>query len=103
LRLDLAEKLLSAAHEARVRANGRSFVLDPALAVSMGLETKAYALLLRLGGFSARVPRALPEGAFGPPLPPLWRWRPLRRDAEPVQAVPPRASGAFAALAELVR
>jgi len=48
--------------------------------------------------------RALADGAFGPPAPPLWDWRPPRRAAENAPApmrTPP--AGAFAALAELIR
>ncbi|MDE2437217.1 MAG: helicase [Sphingomonadales bacterium] len=103
MRIDLCEKLLRDAHGARVAAQGKPFALDPALAVSTGLSTLSYAFLLRLGGFTASVPRPLAAGAFGPPRPPLWRWRPRRRavEAEPVQNAQP--GGAFAALAELVR
>jgi ATP-dependent RNA helicase SUPV3L1/SUV3 len=103
LRIDIAEKLLRAAHEARVAAKGRSFVIDPALAISTGLTTLAYAQLLRLGGFQANTSRALPEGAFGPPVPPRWQWRPPRREAEVAQPAPRRRDGAFAGLADLVR
>jgi ATP-dependent RNA helicase SUPV3L1/SUV3 len=103
LRLDIAEKLLRGAHEARVAAKGRSFVLDPALAVSTGLATPAYAQLLRLGGFQPSVPRALPAGAFGPPVPPRWRWQPPRRESEATKPVAIQAEGAFASLADLVR
>jgi len=108
IRLDMAEKLLHAAHQVRVRAGhkrtrARDFVLDPALAVSMGLGTPAYAHLLRLGGFQAIPPRPLPEGAFGPPALPRWRWRPPRRQAaEPRPAALPPNS-AFAALAGMIR
>jgi ATP-dependent RNA helicase SUPV3L1/SUV3 len=104
LRLDMAEKLVHAAHAARVAAGRRPLVLDPARAVSTGLTTLSYAHLLRLAGFRAQVPRQLPDGAFGPASPVTWRWRPARHEtaAEQVRpALPP--SGAFAALAELVR
>lgn len=103
VRLDMAEKLLHAAHAVRVAARGKPFVIDPALAVSTGLATAAYAQLLRLAGFHAIMPRALPAGAFGPPMPPKWRWRPIRRETESERPAPPPATGAFAALAELVR
>ena len=105
LRLDLAEKLLRLTHDARVAAKGRPFVIDPALAISTGLATAGFAQLLRLAGFSAAVPRPLPAGAFGPPRPPLWRWRPSPRE-QSVQIAPlppPPAGSAFAALAGLVR
>lgn len=79
LRLDMAEKLLRAAHSARVGAGRPSFPIDPALATSMGLLPENFNLLLRLGGFQPAFAQALPEGAFGPPMPTLWRWRPPRR------------------------
>lgn len=105
VRLDIAEKLLRAAHDARVAAKGKPFVIDPALAISTGLSTASFAQLLRLAGFNAAMPKALADGAYGPPQPPRWRWRPLRRSepaALPV-ALPPRPGNAFAALADLVR
>ena len=105
VRLDIAEKLLRAAHEARVAGKGRPFVIDPALAVSTGLATISYAYLLRLAGFSATPARILPQGTFGPPQPARWRWRAPRRDSDRRAATPPspRPDSAFAALAELVR
>ena len=103
LRIDLAEKLLCAAHEARVAARGKSFVLDPALAISTGLATPAYAQLLRLAGFHANMPRPLPEGAFGPPVPPRWTWRPPRREVQARDRTPVNPDSAFAALAALVK
>ncbi|HCF24150.1 MULTISPECIES: helicase-related protein [unclassified Novosphingobium] len=105
LRLDIAEKLLRAAHEARVNAKGRPFTIDPALAISTGLATVSYAQLLRLAGFNASVPRPLREGAFGPPQPASWRWRPVRREPSPPSPAPPPPDpgNAFAALATLVR
>jgi len=104
IRLDMAEKLLRAAHGTRVAAGGKTFVIDPALAISTGLATPNFARLLRLGGFQPSVPRPLREGAFGPPAPSRWRWRPPRRESEAAKAPPPvAATGAFAALAELVR
>ena len=100
LRLDLAEKLLRAAHDARVAAKGKTFVIDPALAISTGLATPAYALLLRLGGFKPIMPRPLRTGQFGPAAPPRWRWQPARReDNAPPAAVPaPRTGNVFAEL-----
>lgn len=102
LRVDIAEKLLHGAHEARVKAKGKSFVIDPALAISTGLATTAYAQLLRQGGFHAAVHRSLPDGAQGPPVPPRWRWRPPRREEEAAPPVKPAGESAFAALAALV-
>ncbi|WP_296675224.1 helicase-related protein [Novosphingobium sp.] len=103
IRFDVAEKLLRAAHAARVAASGRAFVIDPAMAISTGLSTLTYAQLLRFGGFIASVPRPLDAKAYGPPRPPQWRWRPVRRApiVAAVRAV--TAGGAFAALADLVR
>lgn len=103
LRIDLAERLLRDAHEKRVATPGRPFRLDPALAISMGLTTLSFARLLRLGGFHPLVPRPLGEGEHGPVQPPRWRWRPTRRSTPDAQAPAPPASGAFAALAALVK
>lgn len=105
LRLDMAEKLLREAHDARSR-DKRSFTLDPARAVSMGLTTSSYARLLRLGGFQALLPRALEDGAFGPPAPVYWRWRPVRRQTQVAAPAPvhknTKPEGAFAALAQIM-
>ena len=103
VRIDMAEKLLCAAHGARVAAGSRSFVIDPALAVSMGLAAAAYGQLYRLGGFSPRFVKPLAEGASGPPALPQWRWRPLRRQSEKPLPASPAPGSAFAALAQLVR
>jgi ATP-dependent RNA helicase SUPV3L1/SUV3 len=101
LRLDIAEKLLREAHAARIAAGHASFALEPARAISMGLTTQSYSRLLGLGGFQPIMPRPLAPGAFGPPAPLAWRWRP-RRQVEPPPASA-RRDNAFAALAELVR
>jgi len=107
LRIDLAEKLLREAHALRMAAGRRAFVLDPALATSMGLATASYAALLRLAGFKPIMPRPLRTGAFGPPAPVIWRWHPQRphqrSERAESPALRPPAQGAFAALAELVR
>ena len=106
LRVDMAEKLLREAHAARIAAGRKAAVLDPARAVSMGLTTRSYARLLRAAGFQPLVPRPLAEGAFGPPVPLRWRWRPPRRaSGHPSHDPAPRTgpASAFAALAELVR
>ena len=131
LRIDMAEKLLREAHGRRA-ATGKSamFKVDPALARSMGLTTEGHVQLLRQGGFLAYAPQALAEGAFGPPAPINWRWRPphLRQQAAakpgpadaaaenrgnrkrsaPAKAADrapaaPAGGGAFAALAGLLR
>ena len=104
LRVDMAEKLLRAAHDTRIAARARRFYLDPALARSMGLTTASYAALLRAGGFRVIMPRLLAESASGPPAPPLWEWRPPRVEPAREPRLPARTGeGAFAALAELMR
>ena len=101
LRVDLAEKLLRAAHAKRVTAPRRRYALDPALAVSMGLSTAGYAALLRIAGFEVRVRQPLASAQFGPPAPPLWQWRPPRvRVPGPPPTPPQPARSAFAALTE---
>lgn len=104
IRVDLAEKLLQTAHRRRIAAAGRRYDLDPALARSMGLTTAGFSALLRAAGFQVHMARGLPDGAFGPPAPPLWDWRPPRPPPAGA-ALPSRvpATGAFAALAELIR
>ncbi len=102
LRVDLAEKLLHAAHRVRIGSGRRRFYLDPALARSMGLCTASFAALLRLGGFRVFMGRMLAPGMHGPPAPPLWKWRPARPDPAPRQAQAVNPDGAFAALAELI-
>jgi ATP-dependent RNA helicase SUPV3L1/SUV3 len=99
LRIDRADVLLREAHSRRVAAGRRAFVLDPAPALTIGLTTASYALLLRLAGFRPIMPRTLAANMFGPPVPLLWRWQPARH--EPALALPP-SDGAFAALARLV-
>ena len=104
LRLDLAEKLLRAAHDARTagtdKSTSKTFVIDPAVAISTGLTTPAYALLLRLGGFKPSMPQPLRSGQFGPAAPPRWRWQPLRREdnVPPAAAPAPRTGNVFAEL-----
>jgi ATP-dependent RNA helicase SUPV3L1/SUV3 len=102
MRIDMAEKLLRSAHEARVAAGSKAFVLNPVRAISTGLTTASYAGLLRLGGFRASVPPALDEGQFGPPRPLLWRWQPPRRTV-PAAIEPPLARAAGNVFAELLR
>jgi len=105
IRVDLAEKLFRAAHEARERGGGRLFRLDPALATSMGLAPENAARLLRDAGFRTGEARKLADGAFGPPAPALWSWRPPRKDRAPERGDgrPGPPSGAFSGLAELLR
>ncbi|HET9628901.1 MAG TPA: hypothetical protein VFP14_05395, partial [Novosphingobium sp.] len=92
------------------------------LARSMGFAVESHVQLLRVAGFLAYAPQALAAGAFGPPAPTNWRWRPPRprqaAAAEPTMGArpakghrpaqsalepkaAPAAAGAFAALAAL--
>ncbi|WP_421851331.1 helicase-related protein [Novosphingobium sp.] len=104
IRVDMAEKLLQAAHRRRIGAAGKRYPLDPALARSMGLATAGYAALLRAAGFRVHMARLLADTAHGPPAPPMWDWRPPRSVPERTAATrPPPPHGAFAALAELIR
>ncbi len=102
LRVDLAERLIRAAHDTRLASKDRDVVLDPALAISMGLSAASYARLLRLAGFQVGAGSPLATGAHGPPAPPRWRWRPPRHAAASPSAAPRPTAGAFAALAELI-
>lgn len=102
IRVDMAEKLINAAHQTRTAARGRRFFLDPSLARSMGLATAGYAALLRAAGFRVIMPRPLPQGASGPPAPPLWEWRPARPTAAAAVVSPVPATNAFAQLAALI-
>jgi len=104
IRIDMAEKLFRAAHDQR--GNGRKpFTVNQALATSMGLNNKNFRALMRDAGFRSRDARKLPAGAFGPPAQETWGWRPPRKDRAPDRGKPsrPAPTGAFAALAELVR
>ena len=110
IRVDLAEKIFRAAHAARaIGQKGdrrRRFPLDLALATSIGLAPDSILRLLGQAGFRVQRARPLAEGAFGPPRPDLWEWRPAHiRQPRPAQAPgqPPREGNAFAALAGLVR
>jgi len=103
LRIDMAEKLLSAAHGLRTVGPARGIVLDPAVAVSMGLSTSSYTQLLRLGGFQPGTARSLRKGEFGPPKPLRWRWQPPRRGPQKAELPPVIASDSpFAALAGML-
>jgi ATP-dependent RNA helicase SUPV3L1/SUV3 len=101
----MAEKLFRAAHEARAKPPGRSFALDPALATSMGLKEENFLRLILEAGFRRAAPRALAEGALGPPAPARWSWQPPRKDEPPRRGARPELSqhNVFAALADLVR
>lgn len=86
IRADLAEKILRAAFDARAKATPDSgkgkpptrFRLDTALAISIGLEADNIPRLLGSAGFKCFAARKLAEGAFGPPAPDMWSWRPRR-------------------------
>ncbi len=85
IRVDLAEKILRAAFEARAvvtaahpKERNLAFRLDLSLAVSVGLEVENARRLLGSAGFRCDRARTLVEGAFGPPAPDRWHWRPRR-------------------------
>ncbi|NKJ00076.1 helicase-related protein [Novosphingobium sp. SG707] len=108
LRIDRADRLLREAHARRKAASGKggktAFSLDPGEAVKIGLSTRAYAHLLRLGGFRPIMPRVLPPEIHGPPAPLVWRWHPPRRETEAStrQQAAMDVDSPFAALASLV-
>ncbi|WBY16971.1 helicase-related protein [Erythrobacteraceae bacterium WH01K] len=77
VRVDVAEKILRAAHEKRAKAkDSKSTVLDAALPVSTGLTPDSWHRLLGAAGFRLHKGKALAEDAFGPPAPDRWSWRP---------------------------
>lgn len=85
IRVDLAEKILRAAFDARAavtaarpKERNPAFRLDMALSVSIGLEPDNARRLLGSAGFRCDRARALPEGAHGAPAPDRWHWRPRR-------------------------
>ena len=85
IRVDLAEKILRAAFDARAKVTDAkpkernlAFRLDLGLAVSIGLEDGNARRLLGSAGFRCDRARPLAEGAFGPPAPDRWHWRPRR-------------------------
>ena len=90
LRVDLAERIARAAHDAR---EGRKpFAPDPALATSIGLDPATTARLMRALGFR---PAEAGEGT-----PASWRWTGRRRREEERRVAP---GNPFGALAELGR
>jgi len=85
IRVDLAEKILRAAFDARTKATGKTskernarFRLNLALPISIGLEEENARRLLGSAGFRLQRARNLAEGAFGPAAPDSWTWRPRR-------------------------
>lgn len=107
VRIDVAEKLLKAAHEARAKLDPKGkqkrFRIDQALAISTGLTLDSFERLLGAAGFRLHPPRKLAEGAFGPIAPPNWEWRPSRRKQQRAAPAKPARGNAFAGLADLVR
>lgn len=82
IRVDLAEKILRAAFEARSKVTSKErntqFRLDLSLAISIGLEEENARRLLGSAGFRLHRARTLAEGAQGPVAPDSWTWRPRR-------------------------
>ncbi len=85
IRVDLAEKILRAAFDARAKATDKTskernprFRLALALPISIGLEEENALRLLGSAGFRVHKARALAEGAQGPAAPDSWTWRPRR-------------------------
>ena len=103
IRIDVAEKILRAAHAARTTSVKRRFTVDPALAISTGLTPDSFQRLLGAAGFRIHPARPLAEGAFGPAAPDKWEWRPSRRKTQRSAPAKPREGNAFSALADLIR
>ncbi|MCA0903476.1 helicase-related protein [Qipengyuania aquimaris] len=106
IRLDLAEKIFRSAHEARAKADkSRKFHFDLSLPISIGLEEKNAERLLGQAGFRVQRAKPLEEGAFGPPRPDSWEWRPSRRKQQrsAPAASKTREGSAFAGLADLMK
>ena len=85
IRVDLAEKILRAAFDARAKVAAAHpkernirFTLDLSLAVSIGLQEDNARRLLGSAGFRCDRAKALAEGAHGAPAPDRWHWRPRR-------------------------
>jgi len=105
IRIDVAEKILKAAHETRAKSGKKRFIIDPSLAVSTGLVPDSQKRLLGAAGFRIHPAKLLPKGAFGPPGPDAWEWRPSRRKQQrkPQRPAKPREGSAFAGLADLIK
>ena len=100
IRVDLAEKILRAAFEARskatdttAKARNARFRLDLALPVSVGLEEENARRLLGSAGFRLQRARELAEGAHGPAAPDSWTWRPRRAGDYKPRGHGPRRGG----------
>ena len=98
LRVDMAEKLIRAAHDAK--GNAASFAIDPALAISMGLSAANAERLMRAAGFRRETGPAEAEGDAAADTQRLWRWRGLARKKTQGPAAGPENRGHFAALKE---
>ena len=103
VRIDVAEKILRAMHEARSKSRSKRFFADPALAISTGLTPDSFKRLLGAAGFRLYPAKPLTEGAFGPLALDSCEWRPSRRKQQRHKPAKPRDGNAFAALADLVR
>ncbi len=103
VRIDVAEKILKAAHEVRAKFGKKRFAIDPSLAISTGLTADSFKRLLGAAGFRIHPAKQLGEGQFGPPRPDGWEWRPSRKKEQRQQPQAPREGNAFAELAKLVR
>ena len=94
VRVDLVERIARAVHDARLKHSkaGRApFVLDAALATSIGLQLDTLARLMAQLGFRTARPDA--EGRA------QWLWQGLTPNARPTA---PRTNNAFAALADML-
>ncbi len=74
IRLDVAEKILRAAHDTR-GSEMKRFRVNLALGISVGLSESNLLSLLRDGGFRPWPHLSLEEGAFGPEAPRMFSWR----------------------------
>ena len=77
VRVDVAEKILRAAHDRRKGAL-KDFVGDLSLGISVGLRQENLLHFLRDAGFRAQPLGDLAEGAYGPPAPARFNWKPPR-------------------------
>ncbi len=87
LRIDLVERIARAAHDARGKE--RTSMLDPAMAVSLGIGSETFARIMRAIGFH-------PVGNIQANQ---WRWRGRPRRVQP----PTPVNAAFAVLGQLKR
>ncbi|MGB3737849.1 MAG: helicase-related protein [Pontixanthobacter sp.] len=107
IRIDIAEKLLKAAHLTRSKAASKRFVINPSLAISTGLKPDGVLRLMEAGGFRHYPSKPLSYDAAGPPGPGHWEWKPgkrryARKKTPHRGKAAPAKDGAFAALADLL-